>query len=377
MSQEDFFSETYFEARRKFLETTVNARHIPKDIKDGLTMDTAVYDSKKEKKTLFVINSGTHGIEGFVGSAVQQMVVDYFIDGGEIPENMGVALVHAVNPYGFAFYRRVNEHNVDLNRAFVGDYEPLRSDEKRRKDFRRVYNLLTPHRRRKSHGIESARFCGKLALAFAREILIHDDLEKACASLKNAIAGGQYTHPDSLFYGGGLSDKPERSVEAYREVLDDIARDYSTVVVLDTHVGFGTKGNSYITENRDQDTLELLAEIDPRFEPTNKHSGKLSDVYDVTGSLLSDAMTHLKGKQVYTMAIEFKTMNIFRVLARMIAENQASHKNKPFDGICQNVRHRFIESFYPSDQEWRENMLDSAERLIGKTIGAFELSGIL
>ena len=28
-------------------------------------------------------------------------------------------LLHALNPYGFAWLRRVNEHNVDLNRNFL------------------------------------------------------------------------------------------------------------------------------------------------------------------------------------------------------------------------------------------------------------------
>ena len=33
--------------------------------------------------------------------------------------NMLVLLIHAINPYGFAWSRRVTEDNVDLNRNFV------------------------------------------------------------------------------------------------------------------------------------------------------------------------------------------------------------------------------------------------------------------
>jgi hypothetical protein len=38
---------------------------------------------------------------------------------------VNVVLVHALNPYGFAWLRRVNENNVDLNRNFRDFTEPL------------------------------------------------------------------------------------------------------------------------------------------------------------------------------------------------------------------------------------------------------------
>ncbi len=34
-------------------------------------------------------------------------------------QNTGALLIHALNPYGFAWTRRVTEDNVDLNRNFV------------------------------------------------------------------------------------------------------------------------------------------------------------------------------------------------------------------------------------------------------------------
>ena len=35
-----------------------------------------------------------------------------------LPADTGALLVHAINPYGFAWTRRVNEDNADLNRNF-------------------------------------------------------------------------------------------------------------------------------------------------------------------------------------------------------------------------------------------------------------------
>jgi len=65
---------------------------------------------------MLVLISGTHGIEGFAGSACQAGILHAGI---ELPPDTGLLLVHAINPYGFAWGRRVNEDNVDLNRNFV------------------------------------------------------------------------------------------------------------------------------------------------------------------------------------------------------------------------------------------------------------------
>ena len=40
-------------------------------------------------------------------------------------DNLSIVLLHASNPYGFAWGRRVNEDNVDLNRNFVDFDAPL------------------------------------------------------------------------------------------------------------------------------------------------------------------------------------------------------------------------------------------------------------
>ena len=41
----------------------------------------------------------------------------------ELLEDAAIVLVHVLNPYGMAWLRRFNEHNVDLNRNFLGPDE--------------------------------------------------------------------------------------------------------------------------------------------------------------------------------------------------------------------------------------------------------------
>src|SRR5205085_1802617 len=69
-----------------------------------------------------VLVSGTHGVEGFLGSACQTGWLRG--DAFRVPNDTAVILVHALNPYGFAWCRRVTHENVDLNRNFL-DYEAL------------------------------------------------------------------------------------------------------------------------------------------------------------------------------------------------------------------------------------------------------------
>ena len=66
--------------------------------------------------SVLVTISATHGVEGFCGSGVQ---VATFAQRQNVPAGMALVAVHAINPYGFAWLRRVTEDNVDLNRNFI------------------------------------------------------------------------------------------------------------------------------------------------------------------------------------------------------------------------------------------------------------------
>ena len=71
-----------------------------------------------DAETILVISSGTHGVEGFCGSGCQaELLASGILQ--DMPDNLAVLLVHAVNPYGFAWLRRTNEDNIDLNRNFI------------------------------------------------------------------------------------------------------------------------------------------------------------------------------------------------------------------------------------------------------------------
>ena len=120
------FSSRYPEARQKFLAAAReagarlasyahDAQRGPED--EALFLDAAVVGNPAAPRRL-VIACGTHGIEGYPGSAAQ---CAWLLAGGakSLPADTAVVLLHAINPWGFAHRQRVTEENVDLNRNFV------------------------------------------------------------------------------------------------------------------------------------------------------------------------------------------------------------------------------------------------------------------
>ncbi|HEB88583.1 MAG TPA: DUF2817 domain-containing protein, partial [Deltaproteobacteria bacterium] len=69
-----------------------------------------------EQVALFV--SGTHGNEGWAGSAIQidSLRRDVFAN---LPSDTAVLMIHLINPWGCAWGRRENEENHDLFRDFI------------------------------------------------------------------------------------------------------------------------------------------------------------------------------------------------------------------------------------------------------------------
>ena len=124
---------TYGEARAAILaaglragaDTTAFVHPSPGRLGEELAIDVLTM-GPHDADSVLVIVSGTHGVEGFAGSALQRWWLDRSADAR--PEGVRVTVVHALNPVGFSWVRRVNEDNVDLNRNFVDWSSPPRND---------------------------------------------------------------------------------------------------------------------------------------------------------------------------------------------------------------------------------------------------------
>ncbi|WP_255800720.1 DUF2817 domain-containing protein [Acaryochloris sp. 'Moss Beach'] len=120
------FSSDYWQARDRFRQAAqslncVLETHPIKALGPqgrSLSIDIARYGSKSPHTTL-ILSSGLHGVEGYCGSAIQMATLTDLLPQLTLPKGMAVLLIHALNPYGFAWNRRCNEDNIDLNRNFL------------------------------------------------------------------------------------------------------------------------------------------------------------------------------------------------------------------------------------------------------------------
>ncbi len=203
----------------------VSAPHEESPRGGPLAIDVACFgDRKAARQALFL--SGTHGQEGFSGSAVQ---IGWLNAGGaaRLPAGLGVVLVHGLNPYGFAHFTRTTENNVDLNRNFIDreagpapanpHYETLHTD------------LLI----REWTDAENERIAGVLdrfAESKGRDVLF------------DTLARGQYAHQDGLMFGGKDREWSNRTLET---IVAETLADAERVAFIDWHTGIGEYGKPF------------------------------------------------------------------------------------------------------------------------------------
>ena len=145
-------------------------------------------------------SAGVHGVEGYAGSAVQLKLLEKFASSTRGDDHPTVVLVHAVNPYGMAHFRRFNENNVDLNRNALTPSEWIGALSREPNiagyfDIDETFNPPRPPTHLDAYLIipfNSVRLIAKLGFTH----------------VKRALVAAQYSEKGGIFYGGR---KMERS----------------------------------------------------------------------------------------------------------------------------------------------------------------------
>ena len=191
---------------------------------EALTIDVAHLGNRSADRQRLVI-SGTHGQEGYAGSAVQ---VGWLLSSQANPalSDVGVLLVHGLNPYGFSHGSRTNENNVDLNRNFVDHTRTYPENP----GYEKLHRALTPRVwNRKSFD------------SVSREEADFLESEGADA-LFNALVAGQYSHPDGLMFGGNGREWSNVMLE---RILCEHNGHASKVAFIEWHTGIGDYGKPF------------------------------------------------------------------------------------------------------------------------------------
>lgn len=183
---------------------------------ETLALDAAWLGSRTAKR-LLVVQSATHGIEGFAGSAVQGALLDQL---EQLPQGTAVLLLHAMNPWGFSFQRRVDEQGIDLNRNFV-DFDQLPHNP----GYLELAQALIP-----PQWTPEALTQADLKLEAYRQ-------QQGETAYELAVSGGQYTHSEGLFYGGQAPSWSRRQLEYLAASLH--LDQCEAVALIDVHTGLG------------------------------------------------------------------------------------------------------------------------------------------
>jgi hypothetical protein len=357
-----YFKDNYEASRELFLanirplqknnpELEHQVIKIPTKTKEDLEIDTLYLPPKSGKKErLLILTSGIHGIEGFVGSALQNVfITENFWQLRD--QNLGILIVHALNPYGFKFARRVSENNVDLNRNFDTSIDLFNL---KNEAYRQVNLLLNPSVSAGSGFLDRIKFyvqCVKAILQYSMD------------GLRRAILKGQYEEPLGVFYGGTQFEPQKDLLE--KEFLGK-AVGYEQILLVDLHTGYGERGHLHLFSDR-------TPELDPEylrkiFTGQELDFGQKKDFYEATGGLIVYAAKLFRNKfkshsRYAGVVFEFGTLNSQKTLGsldslyRMVRENQNFHYGAQSQSESEEIHRLFREMFYPSAPEWRKAVI--------------------
>jgi hypothetical protein len=340
-----FFAQAYAEARQKFLAAAaaaglgVQSHPHPLPGKDGeaLAMDVA-RSGPADAASLLIVSSACHGVEGFCGSGLQNaLLADAGFQRQSDAAGVAVLYVHALNPYGFSWWRRTTHENVDLNRNFHDFSRPLPENPA----YDELARLIVPETWPPSADNE-AQLAAYVAIHGAR-------------AAQAAASAGQHRHPDGLFYGGR---EPTWSQLTLRQVLREHGQQCRRLGWIDIHTGLGPSGvGERIFACRD-DAAAL--------ERARSWWGRgITSIYD--GSSTSALLTGLMWLAAYEecpqveytgIALEFGTVPWDEMTLALRADqwlqNHAAADARQRAGIKQRMR----DAFYVDTDEWKARIVE-------------------
>lgn len=358
-----YFPDDYFAARERFAALArkggANLGAYPVAARgpgsEPLSIDTAYFGDPSPSGVLLV-SSGIHGVEGLAGSAIQQRFMDELADAPALAEGCGVLLVHALNPYGFAWLRRANENNVDLNRNGLASFPGPTNDA-----YASLATLLSPH----SSDAKADFFIGKL--------LLHT-LRYGPHTLLQAVAGGQYAFPQGLFYGG--NDQQE-SIRVFAQILGSppIAR-VRRLLHIDLHTGLGAYGRYKLLPAHVDDPRaphELGAWFGSQAVAVSRRRG--IGAYEVSGHIGALSARILGEARVFALTLEFGTYSLLRVIRCLRRENWLHHHGANDSILRQRSKREIVECFCPHARSWRYRVLEQGVGVLKQACRGFFAAG--
>jgi hypothetical protein len=356
-----FYSPDYFTAKNRFLAACDRLgfeRHslpieAPSPNGEPLTIDVCVAGDAKPARAL-VVSSGVHGVEGFFGSAVQLAYLAGLPASWKPAAGTAVVVIHALNPFGFAWQWRFNEDNVDLNRNFLLADESYTGAPPLCGVFRRA---LVRHPRRP-----------RLSPAASRLALIA--MRHGVRSFWENLPVGQYEFSDWLFFGGSARSQSARLLE---NLLPRLLGSCSEVVHLDFHTGLGRWGRGKLLLSEDASSASA------GWWRTHFGSSHVAESdgspgrYRIRGGFGTWLKAQFPHCHYQFATAEFGTYSPLRVI-RALADELHWHSRLGTQFPDHWARRRLAETFVPRDRRWRTQSLHAGLSLIHLATQAIDQS---
>ena len=347
MSDHPHFAASYGEARKKFLTACNTAKLIyttyvnPNSGPRGESLCTDLVSAGPDRAAnVLIVNSGIHGVEGFCGSAA---MTAWLASGNvtEAAQAVRIILIHALNPFGFAWLRRVNEDNVDLNRNFINSEDALPHNP----DYEAMHEMFIPE-----------DWDDEIA-ANIKQTLSQHAAAHGLLAMQARVCRGQYQYSDGLFYGG---NRATWSHLMFKRILRDNINGARHIVLLDFHTGLGDYG-----------VPELICATPPDAEVRSWFTTKLTcaQLGNAVGPTLSGTIGQglrqvTKDANVYSITAEFGTYDVYRVLMAIIADNWLHVRGHPQSDFGRRIKQEIRECFYPDHDDWRDLVLSGSRQTL-------------
>jgi hypothetical protein len=354
----EYYSPDYFTAKNRFLAACARLevdRHYslpidaPSPKAEPLTIDVAVLGADNPHSAL-MLSSGIHGVEGGFGSAVQLAFLEGLATNWRPPEGAALVLLHALNPFGFAWRRRFNEENVDLNRNFLLMDQEYAGAPPLSGAFRGV---LTPSGFHRRFGLWKARMA-LLALRHGRH------------SFWETLPVGQYEFPDWLFFGGRGQ---AQTVQLLDGLLPTLLGTATEAVHLDFHTGLGRWGKCelLLSENEDADNIAWWKQNSD--QAIVKEAVASSSSYTVRGGFGRWVQSRFPDCRYRFAVAEFGTFSAPRVI-QALAEELRWHAKIGTETSDHWSRQRLADIFVPRNARWRTTTLATGLSLVRRAADA-------
>ena len=350
-----YFAPSYRLAREKFLAAAaargaqcLSFPHPRPGLEgEALATDVAILGDPAATRML-LMTSATHGAEGFCGSGAQcgfLMSADF----AAVPAGLKVVLVHAINPYGFSWLQRETDENVDLNRNFVDFAGPLPANA----GYDRLHEQILPR-----HWTDATIAARRAAFAAFRAA-------EGAPAWQRAVTGGQYGHPDGLFFGG---HGPTWSNATFRAIAARTGAGARHVGFIDFHTGLGPYG-----------TAELITDGGPgrpghdRAVAWYEHgvvsiaAGQSASAV-ITGAMAAGLSQALPGAALTAIGAEFGTRPLEREVEALIARLWVRQHGDPHDAFGRAVLREMRDCFYPDEDDWRELIWVRSRQVIRRAL---------